>query len=353
MDAIIHNDQGPAVSILLPFEPMMMLRKELRLKLRHAVETAENEMTGNYPDHEVRAVMDHLHRLLEGLNYNTDRKSIALFASVSYSNIIYLNFTVHEQVVVDRSFQIRDVVYQKKELMQYLVLTLSTTSARIFLGNDGHFLRLRMELPDNGHEPGERVSHFSDPDELKEKKMHKLLHKTDDALAEIFKIYDLPLFVLGTERVLGHFKAITSMEKHVSAFIHGNYDEAADAELYQAVRPHIEDRKHWEQMNIMRQMDLAMGAGRLVYGIKEVWNEAMHKNGRILIVEKDLHYPAMPGRSTGTIHPYDASINAAFYIKDAVDDIIEQVLTNGGDVAFTDNDMLKEYGGIALIEYHK
>jgi hypothetical protein len=36
-------------------------------------------------------------------------------------------------------------------------------------------------------------------------------------------------------------------------------------------------------------------------------------------------------------------------MPDAVDELIEKVLTTGGEVIFTDNDALSDYNGMALI----
>ena len=44
-------------------------------------------------------------------------------------------------------------------------------------------------------------------------------------------------------------------------------------------------------------------------------------------------------------------IKNSFYIKDAVDDIIEKVIACGGDVEFVDEGILKDFSKIALIEY--
>jgi hypothetical protein len=64
-------------------------------------------------------------------------------------------------------------------------------------------------------------------------------------------------------------------------------------------------------------------------------------------------YPAVKGSSPGIIYQYKNSVNNAFYIKDAVDDLIEKVLANGGDVEFVDGQLLKNYDSIVLIEYYE
>jgi len=70
-------------------------------------------------------------------------------------------------------------------------------------------------------------------------------------------------------------------------------------------------------------------------------------------VEKNFMYPAVQGASPDIIYQYKNSVNNAFYIKDAVDDLIEKVLANGGDVEFVDGQLLKNYDSIVLIEYYE
>ena len=48
----------------------------------------------------------------------------------------------------------------------------------------------------------------------------------------------------------------------------------------------------------------------------------------------------------------DNSSNNNFFIKDAVDDIIEKVIESGGDVEFVDEGILTDYQKIVLLEYY-
>ena len=76
----------------------------------------------------------------------------------------------------------------------------------------------------------------------------------------------------------------------------------------------------------------------------------MHRKGSLLLVEKSYQYPEQ--QNTGdeilfnVIDPY----NKFSYIQNAVDDIIEKVFENGGDVEFTDDGLLENYQHIALLQ---
>jgi hypothetical protein len=72
----------------------------------------------------------------------------------------------------------------------------------------------------------------------------------------------------------------------------------------------------------------------------------------LLLVEKDFIYPAHQGAEPDSVYKEDLNMNNPFYIKDAVDDVMEKVLAAGGDVEFVSNGALKDYGHIALIRFY-
>lgn len=122
--------------------------------------------------------------------------------------------------------------------------------------------------------------------------------------------------------------------------------------LRETLLPHINEWKKVQQNRLLQQLDEAAGEKRLACGMKAVWREAMNLKGRLLVVEKDFMYAAEHGASVEVIYKAEAPYNTFSCIKDAVDDVIEKVLANGGDVAFADKDVLKNYQHIALIQYY-
>jgi hypothetical protein len=64
-------------------------------------------------------------------------------------------------------------------------------------------------------------------------------------------------------------------------------------------------------------------------------------------VERDFYCPAFLTEKGETVFEDNDKKNIMI-AKDAVDDVIEKVLANGGDVEFVDN--LKDYNRIALID---
>ena len=71
-----------------------------------------------------------------------------------------------------------------------------------------------------------------------------------------------------------------------------------------------------------------------------------------MLIEKDYRASAEYGSNRGEINPLQEPYNKFSYIRDVVDDLIEKVLEDGGDIEFVDNGMLKEYDRVALIQYY-
>ncbi len=346
----------PAVSIILPFEPKMKSKTELSHSLKMAADRVERELTENYPDEMGLLVMQKLRAIINKLNFNSYKKSIAIYISPVFEKVLYLDIAVEEKIIVDESFEIRDLVYSKKQLHKYLVLVISSHESRTYLGNTESFVRIVSTTPESAsayiHEMPEKVSHFSDSTSQKEIMMHKFLLHIENALNIILNAYPLPLFVLGTDRILGHFKKRTKHAGAVIEYVEGNYENATLPELMEKLRPYITDWKKVKQKDLLNQLEEAAGKKKLAIGMRDVWREAMKQKGRLLLVEKNYMYAAEHGSTDEIIYKAIEPYNKFSYIKDAVDDVIEKVLENGGDVEFVDEGLLKDHQHIALLQYY-
>ncbi|MFI5151848.1 MAG: hypothetical protein ACHQET_00860 [Chitinophagales bacterium] len=353
--ALVGAKYMPAVSIILSFEPKMSLQHELEYKLKMTLRKVEKELLAGYTAEHAIPVLSKLYRLVHDLNYNTHKKSIAIFASPVVEKVFYLDVPVEEKIIIDESFEIRDLVYSKKQTIQYLILLLSGKSSKMWLGNCSKFILLKSNIPDHVQayyrDLPERVANFSDQKKQKEILLDKFLRHMDEGLSLILSAYPLPVFVLAPERVIGHFKKITKHEKNIIQCIHGNYEEATEAEIREILKPHIADWNKIKSQDILQQIGKAKDERKLVCGIQGVWEASSHKNAKLLVVEKNFMFPAQHSSSPDHIYEHDPNSNNPFYIKDAVDDVMEKVLESGGDVEFVDNGLLENEGHIALIKF--
>jgi hypothetical protein len=172
----------------------------------------------------------------------------------------------------------------------------------------------------------------------------------DEGLSLILKAYPLPVFVIGTKRVIGHFKGLTKNEGGIIQYINEGLGDASESTLREVMKPYLSDWRRIQEQIILREMDRAQDINKLVTGIRDVWSAATHKKGKLLIVEKDYICPAYLAGLMDKIQIEDKNTQTPFYIKDAVDDIMEKILESGGDIEFVENDVLAGNGHIALIK---
>lgn len=346
----------PAVSIIVPFEPKISLKTELTHSLKIVADKVEQELLENYPDEISMLVMKKLRSIINVLNINIQKKSIAIYVSPVFEKVLYLDIAVEEKIIIDESFEIRDLVYSNKQLHKYLVLLLSGKECSMYIGNSVTYARIVTNIPESVYDfvndAPERVANFSDMTERKQIIRDKFLHHIDTALDTVLNAYHLPLFVLGAEKILGHFKKFTKHAGAVIEYVPGNYDEATLPQLKEILEPYIADWEKVKQKDLLDRLEEAAGKKKLAVGMIDVWREAINHKGRLLVVEKDYMYAAQHGSGQDVISKADEPYNKFSCIKDAVDDVIEKVLENGGDVEFADKGVLKDYHQIALVQYY-
>jgi len=351
---MIEETAVPTVSILVPFEPKMSIKRELEYKLKTAVGKIEKELLANYPSESAHAVITRLLHIISHLNFNTHKKSIAIFISPKVEKVFYLDVTVKEKIVIDDCFEIRDLINNKKQNKQYLILHLTGRHSKMYLAHNNKIDVIKSNVAGNIYayerDMPERVRHFDDPEKHKEILIEKFLHHMDDGLTMILAAFPLPVFIIGSEKILGHFKKITKNQSAIIEYVHGGHEDLKETEIAKIIDPHIADWNKVKQTTLIKQIDKAIDDHKLAYGIKEVLDAAIHKNCRLLILEKDFTYPINTAEDHEEKEKHES--DHIFYVNDLVGAVIEKVLEFGGDVEFVDNDQLKDYNHIALIKYY-
>lgn len=344
----------PAVSVIMPFEPKMKLKKELTRSLEMASDKIEEELE-NYPGELGMLVMQKLKAVIKNLDFNTYKKSIAIYVSPVFEKVLYLDIDVEENISIDGPFQLRNLVENKKQWRKYLVLLITGKESRIYSGNAHNLVKIVSDTPHAAYGYTQLVPEsspdFSGMREPAETVTDKFLQHIDNSLDIILTAYQLPLFVLAPEKILRHFKGITKHTGEVIEFIQGHFEAATLSDLKEIMGPLVNAWDRVRHKYLMNQVKIAGCKNKLATGMRDVWLEATARKGRLLVVEKNYKYVAEPGNSDEIINKATRPYNAFSYVKDAIDDVMEKVLDNGGDVEFVKEGTLNDYGQIALVQY--
>lgn len=328
---------GPTISIILPFDPKMIAKSEISLRLKNAAIKVEKELLGSYSAEMVFLMMQKLQKSFNQLNFSTHTTSIAIYLSPVFEKLLYLNVPVEERVLVNKSFEIRDLLYTKKQLRKYLLLKIGTKGCEIYLGDTASLVpivSIKLRCP------------MADLDDLSD----KYLQQVDNSLGIILGTYQLPLFVMGSKEAVRQFMRISGHQNSVFEFLYGEYEHILTDDLKHILAPHVNDWDRIKETALIQKLEAAAEKHKLVTGIKDVWNDTAHHRGSLLVLEKKFIYSGCKGKKEDQRSQAIASFAKYSYIKDAVDEIIEKVLENGGDVEFVEEGVLNSYGRIALIK---
>jgi len=353
MEAIHYR---PALSIILPIEPHISLKAEMNHMLKIATDKAEQELQQYYPAEECQLILARLRHITADLDIPVKKKGIAIYISPLFEKVFYLDSPVEEKLIVDESFEIRDLLYSAKEDIKFILLILSGLESKVFLGDSTALTPLKSNIPESIYayvtDTSERVSNFSDMAEHKHIVIDKFLHHIDEELGNLINKYHLPVLVLGAEKIIGQFKKLSKHTTSVIDYIDGNYESFTATELRELINPYIAAWKVKSQNDLPGRMEEAAGQYLLVTGIKQVWKDAHNGKGKLLVVEKNYRFAAQHGPEPDIIEPATEPYDHFLSIRDAVDDVMEKVLADGGDVAFAEDGALDRFDHIALIKYY-
>ena len=354
LQALDTWQESPAITIVLPFEPKMTPKSHLQNRLKEVVGEIREELQKEYPREQVTSIVQKLNGILNNLDFITYKKSLAILLSPGFERIYYLDFPVIEKITVDHEFNLKEVIQSKKDLHKYLALVLSGEGSRIYLGNAHQFIKIVSNLPQSvqscENDPAEKVGNFSDPSHHKEILLKKFLKYTDDGLSLLLEAYPLPLFIIGSKKMLGHFKKITRNEHSIVDYIHGSFSHYPESTIQNVIAPYVADWNNVRQKDLLNRLELAAGAAKLAAGIHEVRKETRNKNARLLVIEKSFSSPIrdrVPG-----IFRIEKNDNIPPHLKDGVDQLIEEVIESGGEVEFVEDGSLNSFDHIALVKYY-
>ncbi|MEJ5995287.1 hypothetical protein WG904_12745 [Pedobacter sp. Du54] len=346
----------PAVSIILPIEPTFSFKSTLLHKFKTIVDRVGRELSAKYPKEVESSVMEKLRSIIATINVDIHKKGIAIFVSQNFEKSIFLDVPIKERIIINDTFEVRDLVQNDKLQDKYLILLLSGRNFKLYQGSTHQFLKVISSIPQSifayQRDLGEEPFGHTALSERKEVLMDKFLHQVDREIGRLIAINHLPVFVLGTTKVLGHFKKLTKNSDSIAAYISGNYDKASFAQLQELLRPYLMELKINRQAQLLTLLDQAADQRKLAVGINEVWQAALGKRGQKLVVESDFMSPILldMDKDEMLIGSYPGSQQAIF-TPDVVDDIIAKVIAYGGDVDFTEHNFLDKYQHIALITH--
>src|SRR5262245_51361450 len=343
----------PSVSILAPTHRTAPSNKQDPIRVKNLVRKAIDRLHEEFSKREVAAVVKNLQQLVREVDWKHTLDGLALFAGRQQSAAVILPFRVKPRAVIDETFAARDLVYAFNRAPPFRVLVLSH-NVRLYDAwttvLDEHTAKpfpMAHRGPGLSTRPG---VYGINPSAQRAEAYRAFFQSIDAAVDALQRVNPLPLVVVGVERNLAFYREVTRQTDAIFGMLAGNHDRTSPSALGKLVWPVFEVGATRRRTEALVQLDQAVSAQRHASGIDQVWRAAVGGQCRTLLVEKEFKYPADLSPEGDRLLPYTGQGTRS--LDDAVDEVIERVMSTGGEVFFYPSGDLDVHQRIAAVRRH-
>jgi hypothetical protein len=353
--AIQAMSQTPSISILLPTHRAVPQNRQDPIRLKNLISDATAQLLEKFPQEQVAPIIEKLDKVGATVDFQKTQGGMAIYVNASFEAIYSLPFAVQEQAIIGNTFATRDLIYALNRTSRYWLLFLHEKQTHLYLGTKNS-----LEEITNADFPlaPERLSNtnkLQDISDLQETEDYiddhhrQLFHKIDAAFNAIANDDPLPLVVVGTERLLKQYQAVSRNTRHITTTLKGNHDNTSPYDLREVVYPLLM-RILTKERDAVLEIDLtqAENARPFVAGMDAVWRMTHEKKGGILVVETNYRVAGCVDATGRYVASADVP-NATLVMDNVVDAVIELVIQTGGHVHFVDDGVLAQHEHIVFV----
>lgn len=332
------------VSIIVPTHEVSRERRNDKIEIKNTIHKAKEKLA-LYCDAAIyKPLWEKIDELASRIDYLHNEKGLGLYVSPSEAVMVIFPFEVEEKIVIDEQFEWSELAFLYGLSVPYYFLLLSEKKVRLLTGQLNHLEEIHNEdFPDvyaDTHEyskPG-RASSYSPQANVKGFEKDKSIVE-EIRLHDYFKVVDKhlhavaddksPIIIAAPIEEIGIFNQSTVHQDRIVARIHGNHFHKSMGELGEMAFAHMMEHVHQNHAALVAAFTEAIGFGKGIQDIREIWNAAKAGRVRSLLMERNYHN-----------RDYD------------VNDILCEVFDHKGEVVVMDNDALGSMPGmVALLRY--
>lgn len=315
----------PSISILANTQagPTMQSRDIATLKALTGI--ARQRLSSDGVE-EAPSLLDRLYGLINGAADRPADRGVALLVSAAHSFHVTLPVPVVDRCVIDPTFATRDLVRALHHTPRHAVLILSMDQARLLHGH-GNVLTAAptSAFPIHRRTTGKnRARNVERPNDF--------LRRVDRALGTALRLNPMPLVLVAAEPTGSTFRGLSRNTARLAGIVKGNHLTTSTEGLVDLIRPVLRDYLKSRSRDALELIEQRSRSGRVLRDINSAWLAARWERPEMLAVEEDFYYPARLGLDEDNLLPAE-DVDHPDVIDDAVDELIEIVLSRGGWIA--------------------
>lgn len=350
---MLQQSDVPCITIIVPL-PRHGKAKEL---MSEVVTTAERQVAQLFPSSAKKLVED-LEAVVESFSFTPRDDTAGIYVSEKAQFTTTFPFPLPERIIVDKGFDLIDLLYLNQFDFSYGLITLSEKIGAVYAGALNRLKLLHeMPTPENIEDKSESVASYARNKEQNDlsdmfvksrKNRHAFFHHIDNMIDHDFS-QDEPLVVYGNRYFTSRF---LNRSNHVSRIISvlnqqtyrlesTNLHAVVWSAIHSAVLEKLNDEKE--------DLEEKMAEGSAVNGLHNVWLAVNENRGQVLLVERGFDAEEKLERPLPSGYFFRAPRRQFISARRALNEMTGKLLMAGGKVLIMEKETLQEHDGIALV----
>ncbi|SJM71574.1 AOC03_06830 family ribosome hibernation factor [Psychrobacter piechaudii] len=353
----------PAVSIFVKTHRKHPDNEQDPIALKNQLKIAEERITDEYDKNTAATILEKIHAKTDDLNHNYNLDTLAIFASTDDVQVIRFPFDAKERVIVDERFATRDLIRDMASAVHYYVVVLGRDHARLIEAANNRVVK-EFDQNDEAQKnmenipfPIENNSLYKTGDGGSDRSannensyLKEYFNRVDKSVQELWGEHRMPLVIVGDNRNISYYKEVCDRPENIIGAVSNvtDLEEGSAQHIVDGVQEAVEEYRTTLHKEALGEIDKARGADMLRTDLQEIYRSAFQGAGETLYLRKGYMQPAKIDEKAQTLVLADDPA-AEGVTDDAVSDIIEHVIHNGGKVVFMPQDIMGDDLPIALV----
>jgi len=319
------------------------------IMLKNLVNEATSKVLGKYEKRDVAGLIENLQSLEADINPNFNLDSLHIFLSNDTKEIFRSSWpTEDNKVNVSDRFNIRQLIKNQSNSEDYLIMVLSQSGVSLFEASDesidSEINNEDFPFSDNQH----YITHSDKASDAKQvdNMVREYLNKVDKALVKVHNQTGRNCVVICTEDNYSRLQQVADKPSVYLGYAPINYNDFANHTISKQAFDLISAIQKEKRAIAIEEMKEAVGQGKVITDIGEIYKAAREGRGDLLIAHTDYNQPVRIGDNDTIELVTNADGEDA--IEDLVSDLAWKVIAQKGRAVFTSQDEIKEVGKIAL-----
>ena len=363
LKSLRETKANPAVSIFVKTHREHPDNQKDPIALKNQLKVVEERLNNEYDKSTATSILENIQNKTSDLNHNYNLDTLAIFASTDDAQIVRMPIDTKERVIISDRFATRDLVRDMASAVHYYTVVLTRDKARLIEASNDRVVKEFDQDTDaqNNMEnipfPVENNGLYTTGDAGSDRSANKessylkeFFNRVDKSVQELWGEHKMPLVIVGDTKNIGYYKDVCDRPDNIIATVSNatNLEEGSAQHIIDSVQEAVENYRSSLHQAAMGEIDKARGANMLQTDLQEVYRSAFQGVGETLYVRRGYMQPAMIDEAAQTLSMADDA-TAQGVTDDAVGEIIEHVIHNGGKAVFMPQELMGADQPIALV----